>query len=88
MVHILVMIRVNIHEAKTHLSEYLKRLRRGETLVICRRNVPIAEVRAVPPERADPRPVGQAKGEFAIPGSFFAPLPEQIVAAFDGRPVP
>ncbi len=88
MVHILVMIRINIHEAKTHLSEYLARLRRGEVLVICKRNVPIAEVRAVPPARTAPRPVGQAKGEFTIPRSFFDPLPEDVLTGFDGRTAP
>jgi antitoxin (DNA-binding transcriptional repressor) of toxin-antitoxin stability system len=88
MVHILIMIRINIHEAKTHLSKYLARLRRGEVLMICRRNVPIAEVRAVPPERTAPRPLGLARGEFTIPSSFFDMLPEHIVAGFDGREAP
>jgi prevent-host-death family protein len=88
MVHILVMIRINIHEAKTHLSEYLARLRRGDVLVICKRNVPIAEVRAVTPVRTAPRPVGQAKGEFTIPDSFFDPLPEDVLTGFDVRRAP
>ena len=40
------MIRLNIHEAKTHLSEYLQRMeKKGEPIVLCRRNVPIAEIR-------------------------------------------
>lgn len=39
------MIRLNIHEAKTHLSRYLPEIERGETVVLCRRNVPIAEIR-------------------------------------------
>lgn len=29
------MIRLNIHEAKTHLSKYLGRLARGETILLC-----------------------------------------------------
>ena len=36
------MIRVNTHEAKMHLSRYLDRVMAGETVVICRRNVPIS----------------------------------------------
>lgn len=39
------MIKVNIHEAKTHLSRYLERLSEGERIVLCKRNVPIAEIR-------------------------------------------
>ena len=42
------MIRVNIAEAKTHLSRYLKRVEQGETVVLCRRNVAIAEIRPQP----------------------------------------
>jgi len=28
------MIRLNIHEAKTHLSQYLEQLAKGETIII------------------------------------------------------
>jgi len=84
-VHIMIMIRINIHEAKTHLSKYLDRLRHGEVVVICKRNVPVAELRAVPPARKGQRPIGLAKGEYEMPGSFFDPLPEDVLAGFDGR---
>ena len=40
------MIRLNIHEAKTHLSRYLPLLEAGETIILCKRNVPIAEIKA------------------------------------------
>lgn len=69
------MIRLNIHEAKTHLSAYLARLEQGETILLCRRNVPIAEIRPLPKKRAAPRPIGLAKGLFEVPDSFFEPLP-------------
>ncbi len=78
------MIRINIHEAKAHLSRYLNKLREGEVLVICKRNVPIAEVRAVPSARTARRPVGLAKGELQVPDSFFEPLPEDVLSGFDG----
>jgi hypothetical protein len=39
------MIRLNIHEAKTHLSRYLDRLAKGEKIMLCKRNVPITENR-------------------------------------------
>ena len=42
------MIRVNVAEAKAHLSRYLESVERGETVVLCRRNVPVAEIRALP----------------------------------------
>jgi antitoxin (DNA-binding transcriptional repressor) of toxin-antitoxin stability system len=80
------MIRVNIHEAKTHLSRYLERLEAGETIVLCRRNVPIAEIRPLPRRSREPRPVGLAK--VTVPDSFFEPLPEELVDAFEGESTP
>ena len=79
------MIKLNIHQAKTHLSRYLARLKEGETLVICKRNTPIAEVRALPAAPLKPRPLGLAKGKVKIHPSFFDPLPDDIIAAFEGR---
>jgi len=81
----MVMIRINIHEAKARLSEYLARLRHDEVIVICKRNVAIAEIRAVPAARTSPRPVGLAKAELKVPASFFDPLPEDTLTSFDGR---
>lgn len=81
------MIRLNIHEAKTHLSRYLDRVQQGETIVLCRRNEPIAEIRALSLERADPRPFGLAAGTFSVAPSFFDPLPEEVLEGFEGRDV-
>ena len=78
------MIRLNIHEAKTHLSQYLEKLARGETIILCKRNIPIAEIRPIRPRRENNRPIGLAKGEFEVTSEFFEPLPEEILAAFNG----
>jgi antitoxin (DNA-binding transcriptional repressor) of toxin-antitoxin stability system len=80
----MIMIRINIHEAKTHLSRYLERLLRGEVIVLCRRNVPIAEIRALPPGRTEERPVGLAKGQLVVPAEFFLPLPDEVLGHFEG----
>lgn len=79
------MIKLNIHQAKTHLSRYLALLEKGETLVICRRNQPIAEIRALPAQRSAPRPIGLGKGTMKIPESFFDPLPEDVLDLFEGK---
>jgi antitoxin (DNA-binding transcriptional repressor) of toxin-antitoxin stability system len=79
------MIRLNIHEAKTNLSKYLDRLAKGEKILLCRRNVPIAEIRPLPPKTGDKRPVGLAKGQFEVPESFFDPLPDDLLDAFGGK---
>lgn len=85
MVHYVTMIRVNVAEAKARLSQLLKRLKPGDVIVVCRRNVPIAEIRALPQERKKARPIGLEKGKFKIPASFFEPLPDDLLAAFEGR---
>ena len=78
------MIRLNIHEAKTHLSRYLGKLARGETILLCKRNIPIAEIRPLPPQRKTKRPIGLAKGKFKVPPEFFEPLPAEMINAFHG----
>jgi antitoxin (DNA-binding transcriptional repressor) of toxin-antitoxin stability system len=78
------MIKLNIHEAKTHLSRYLARLARGESILLCKRHVPIAEIRPIPPRRKIKRPVGLVKEKFKIPLEFFEPLPDDVVDSFHG----
>ncbi len=79
------MIRLNVHEAKTHLSKYLNRVAKGETLLLCKRNVPVAEVRAIPQAPRKRRPFGAAKGEIVIHDSFFDPLPDELLDLFEGK---
>ena len=79
------MIKINIHEAKTHLSRYLDRLAKGETIILCKRNVPIAEIRPIPPDRRSQRPIGLAKDKLKVTPDFFEPLPHEIVDSFYGE---
>jgi prevent-host-death family protein len=78
------MKKVNLYEAKAHLSALVDRVAEGETVLICRRNVPAAELRPVPKSRRTRRPIGLVP-RFAVPPSFFEPLPDDLVTAFDGR---
>ncbi len=77
---------VNIHEAKAHLSEYLAQVEAGETVVIARRNKPIAKLVPIPPEEANrqPRPIGLAQGRVTIHPSFFDPMDEEELALWEG----
>jgi antitoxin (DNA-binding transcriptional repressor) of toxin-antitoxin stability system len=78
------MIRLNVHEAKTHLSSHLARLAKGESILLCKRNTPIAEIRPIPAPRHAKRPLGLAKGKFKVPPAFFKPLPRSLLKAFQG----
>ena len=79
------MIRVNIQEAKAHLSKYLAKLEKGETIILCRRNQPIAEIRPISPKRKNPRPIGLDEGKFKLGPEFFEPLPDELLDYFNGE---
>jgi prevent-host-death family protein len=80
------MLSINIHEAKAKLSEYLAAVEAGETVQICRRNVPVAEIVPLRQPRKAPRPVGLAcDSDYDIPASFFEPLPDELLKAFNGE---
>jgi prevent-host-death family protein len=82
MVNYMTMIVVNIFEAKAKLSEFLDLAARGERVLICKRNRPVAELRAVESARTEPRPIGLARGRLTIPDAFFDPLPDEVLEAF------
>ncbi|WP_419939158.1 type II toxin-antitoxin system Phd/YefM family antitoxin [Candidatus Palauibacter sp.] len=74
---------VNVHEAKTQLSRLLAQVEAGEDVVIARRGEPVARLVACkPPGKRQPDVL---KGTIAVPDSFFDPLPEEELAAWEGR---
>lgn len=74
---------VNIHEAKTHLSKLLERVRRGERIVIGKAGKPIAVLVPYPEGEGARRP-GAWRGKVRI-GRDFDELPEDIARAFGGE---
>jgi antitoxin (DNA-binding transcriptional repressor) of toxin-antitoxin stability system len=81
---IMTMIMVNVYEAKAKLSEFLEAAARGERVVICNRNRPVAELRAVPASAGRQRRLGNAPGSVNLPASFFDPLPDDVLEGFAG----
>jgi prevent-host-death family protein len=79
------MVEVNVHEAKTHLSRLLSRIAAGEEVVIARAGKPVA--RLVPFRKPKgKRPLGIDRGRYKVPEDFDAPLPDDLLAAFEGKP--
>jgi prevent-host-death family protein len=80
------MIKVNVFEVKAKLAEYLDRAARGERIVICRYNRPVAELRPIAEARSEPRPIGPLEGRptFDVPPSFFEPLDEDDLRSWEG----
>ena len=74
------MTKVNVQEAKTHLSRLIARAEAGEDIIIARAGRPI--VRLVPVSKRPTRVPGSARGEFELPDDFDEPLPDEILEAF------
>ncbi len=66
---------VNIHEAKTHLSRLLERVKNGEEITIAKAGKPVARLTAIR-ERPARRVPGMDKGKVIIQPDFDDPLPE------------
>ena len=82
----IVMLKVNLFEVKAKLSEYVDRAARGERVVICRHNKPVAELRPIAETRTEPRVIGPIRGRptFDLPPSFFAPMSPDELDQWDG----
>jgi prevent-host-death family protein len=78
---------VNIHEAKTQLSRLVERVRAGEEIILAKAGKPVARIVPYAPARA-PRKPGALRGKIRIGKDFDAPLPDEVLAAFDGAPAP
>ena len=72
---------VNIHEAKTRLSELLRRVEAGEEIVIARAGKPVARLLPFDAPR-EPREPGTAKGLISIGDDFDEPLPDEVLEEF------
>ena len=74
---------VNVHQAKTHLSRLLAQVESGEEVVIARNGKPVARIVRV--EKQGKRQFGSMKGRIKLDDSFFDPLPEEELAAWEGE---
>jgi prevent-host-death family protein len=75
---------VNIHQAKTNLSRLLSRVELGEEIVISNRGIPIAKLVPFRTSLDRRSSLGQDRGKFVVPDDFNAPLPEDVLIAFEG----
>ena len=75
---------VNIHQAKTNLSRLISRVELGEEIIISNRGVPVAKLVPFRTSLDRRSSLGQDRGKFIVPDDFNAPLPEDILVAFEG----
>lgn len=74
---------INLYEAKTHLSQLVERAAAGEEIIIAKAGRPKA--RLVPVQKTQRRrKPGLWKGRVWIADDFDDPLPDDILAGFEG----
>lgn len=68
---------INVHDAKTHFSELLERVRGGEEIIISKAGRPVA--RLVPLAPPGDRVPGSRAGRMWMADDFDAPLPDDFL---------
>jgi len=75
---------VSLYTAKTHLSQLVDRAAGGEEIIISKSGKPFARLMPLPSQNQPRTPAG-ALGTIVIREDFDAPLPAEIMDAFEGR---
>ena len=79
------MTKVNIHQAKTQFSRLVDLAAGGEEVIIAKSGKPVARLVAYAIKGAVRRP-GSMRGKIRIKKNFDAPLPKELLDAFEGKP--
>ncbi len=75
---------VNIYEAKTRLSQLVDQAAGGEDVVLGRNGKPLVRITRLE-EPARRVKFGVLKGKVKVARDFDAPLPDDVLAGFEGR---
>lgn len=76
---------VNMHEAKTRLSQLVARAAKGEAIIIAKAGKPVARVTAYDsPEAGQRKRIGFMTGEFTVPDDFDRMGQDEITDMFGG----
>jgi prevent-host-death family protein len=78
------MNKVNIHQAKTQFSRLVELAASGEEIIIAKSGKPVARLVAYAIKGAVRRP-GSMRGKIRIKKNFDAPLPKELLGAFEGK---
>ena len=76
---------VNMHEAKTRLSQLVSKAMKGEGFIIAKAGKPVARVTAIDsPEEGQQKRLGFLEGQFSIPDDFDRMGEDEIAEMFGG----
>jgi prevent-host-death family protein len=83
---IMTMLMVNIAEAKAKLSEYVEAVAKGEHVIICNRNRPVAELRPIEVAQSGPRDLSPMfPGAAFMTEAFFDPMTDGDLREWYGQ---
>lgn len=81
------MTTANLHEVKSRLAHYARLVKAGETVILCERNKPFAEIRPLgPAAKPGKRKLGLMKGSCPVGPEFFE-ADEEIQRDFDASEI-
>lgn len=75
---------VNIHEAKTHLSQLIEKAVAGEDVIIAKAGKPLVRLTALEPPARKSR-IGFLKGQVTVPDDFDTIFQDEIEDMFHGK---
>jgi prevent-host-death family protein len=75
---------VNIYDAKTRLSQLVDKAAAGEDVIVSRNGKPLARITQLVDSKRRVK-FGVLKGKVELAPDFDAPLPDDVVASFEGR---
>lgn len=75
---------VTVYYAETRLSELVDKAASGEDVVISRNGMPLVRITRLESSKRRVK-FGLLKGKLTVPADFDAPLPDDVLAGFEGR---
>ena len=76
---------ISMHQAKSNLSQLVKKAASGEEVYIGAYGKAEAKIVAVNAKTKPKKIIGLLKGEIYIPDDFDEPLSDEIIAEFEGK---
>ena len=78
------MAQVNIYQAKTYFPQLVDQAASGDDVVVSRNGKPLVRITRLVPVKPKVR-FGPLKGKIRIGKDFDSPLPDGVLAGFEGR---
>lgn len=76
---------IDVSDVRTELSQLLDRVLTGEEVVFTRGGTPVARLASIASVETPRRRLGMLEGQITTSPDFDDPLPDDVLAAFEGR---